>query len=405
MADPAWLTVLGIGDNGLESLTPAARRLFDASDSVIAPERVLAEIPETELDGKEVTPWTSRVHETLRNLKERRGEALTILATGDPMHFGIGATLSRVFEPEEMRILPHPSGFSLAATRLCWPLQDVACISLHGRAVGRLHAAIEPGQRILALTSNATTIGEAVAILNERGFGESKVSVLEHIGGKAERIVSFRADTMPNEGFADFNMLAIDCKPGSGAVIRPRTPGLPDDAFVHDGQMTKREARAVTLAALEPFPDAVLWDIGAGCGSVAIEWMRSARGAKAVCFEQDQNRLAMLSENAHALGVPDIKVVEGRFPESIEDKDPPDAVFIGGGLSEDAVFDAAWKALKTNGRLVANTVTLEGEAKAISLQEAHGGELVRLDVSILAKVGKMRALSPRMSVLQWRAVK
>jgi precorrin-6Y C5,15-methyltransferase (decarboxylating) len=225
------------------------------------------------------------------------------------------------------------------------------------------------------------------------------------MGGRRENQVHFRADEFAERSFSDLNTLAIWCRPEPGAALLPRIPGLPDDAFVHDGQLTKREVRATTLAALAPYPDALLWDVGAGCGSVAIEWMRAARGARATAFEQDAERLRMIAENADRLGTPRLKVVAGAAPAILGGQDAPDAVFIGGGMAIPGVFETSWAALKSQGRLVANVVTLEGELHLVDLQEKHGGELVRLDVSYLTRIGTLRALRPRMAVLQWRAVK
>ena len=405
MPHAPWLTILGIGDNGLESLTSPARLLFDQANNLIAPERVLKNTPPEALVNKKVTPWTSRIHETIRSLHERRGEAVTILATGDPFHFGIAATLVRTIPADEIITIPHPSGFSLAVNQLGWALQDVDAISLHGRAVARLQAFVEPDNQILALTSSGQTVKDAAEILVERGFEKSEITVLEHLGGKEQRIVSCLADEAAQHEFADFNMLAIRCIAGPQAKIRPRIAGLPNDAFVHDGQLTKREVRAATLAALAPYPNALLWDIGAGCGSVAIEWMRAARGAKAIAFERNETRLEMIAQNAPALGVPGLDVVAGKAPESLEGQASPDAVFIGGGLTNDGAFDAAWSALRAGGMMVANTVTLEGEAQVISLHKKYGGHLVRLDISHLTDVGRLHALEPRMSVLQWRVTK
>lgn len=400
-----WLTILGIGDDGLPSLTCAARLQFDKAQHVILPERIRERIADENLAGKKVTLWTSSIHETLRSLYEQRGEPVTILATGDPFHFGIAATLARTVALDEMITFPHPSGFSLAANRMGWALQDVDCISLHGRKVARVQPFIEPGNRILALTSNGETPKEVARLLVARGFAGSTVSVLEHMGGPDEQVVHVLADEIETHKFADFNVLAIECVAGDDAMIQPRLAGLPNEAFSHDGQLTKREVRAATLAALRPYPNALLWDIGAGCGSVAIEWMRSARGAKAIAFERDTGRLAMIAENASALGVPDLEIIDGDAPSCLKGHRPPDAIFVGGGLTTNGFFDAAWDALRPHGVLVANTVTLEGEAVLIGLQQKHGGELTRIDVSSLTSVGRLRALEPRMSVLQWQVTK
>ena len=400
-----WLTILGIGDDGLTGLTAAARLHFDQAQHIILPERVRARIADADVAGKKVTLWVSNIHETLRNLHDQRGEPVTILATGDPFHFGIAATLAKTIPSEEMITIPHPSGFSHAANRMGWALQDVDCISLHGRKVERLQPFIKPNDRVLARTSNGETPKLAAEILVQRGFGASKVSVLEHMGGPNERIIHALTHEIAAYDFADFNVLAIECIAGENAIIQPRIAGLPNDAFSHDGQLTKREVRSATLAALCPYPNATLWDIGAGCGSVAIEWMRAARGAKAIAFERDATRLAMIAENAQALGVPDMAIIDGAAPEVLQDQPAPDAVFIGGGLTSEGTFNLAWNALRSRGVLVVNTVTLEGEAMILALHQIHGGDLVRMDVSHLTKVGRMHALEPRMSVLQWQVMK
>ncbi|MBW3095746.1 precorrin-6y C5,15-methyltransferase (decarboxylating) subunit CbiE [Pseudohoeflea coraliihabitans] len=394
-----WLTILGIGDDGLDSLTPPARTLFEQARTIIAPQRVLEKI---DCGDREVIAWTFGVKETIALLKARRGTPVTVLATGDPMHFGIGATLLRNLQATEMRVLPSPSAFSLAAARLGWPLQEVAAISLHGRSVHALAAQLFPGQRILALTSTGRTVHEAAALLRQHGYGRSALSVLEHMGGRAERCLRLTAAELDEtERFADFNTLAIECLADAGSVPVGAVPGLPDQLFEHDGQLTKREIRAVTLAHLAPRPAALLWDIGAGCGSVAIEWMRAAPGARAIAIEQKSERRALIAANALALGVPTLDIREGRAPEALAGLAPPDAVFIGGGLSDAALFDALWPVLKAGGRLVANAVTVEGEARLIALQAAHGGELVRMQISRAEPVGRFHGWKPLMPVTLW----
>jgi precorrin-6Y C5,15-methyltransferase (decarboxylating) len=257
----------------------------------------------------------------------------------------------------------------------------------------------------LVLTADATTIPEVCRRLVARGFGQSHVTVLENLGGTEERITTFTAQCLPDQSFSDLNTLAISCVASPGAKAFSRQAGLPDDAFVHDGQLTKRDVRAITLAALSPAPDQLLWDVGAGCGSVAIEWMRSARGCEAIAFESDTARLSMISENADALGVPRLKIVSGEAPGTFANQPRPDAVFIGGGLGIPGVFENSWENLKPGGRMAVNVVTLEGELHLVDLQEKHGGELVRIDISVLSNIGQLRALRPRMAVLQWRALK
>jgi precorrin-6Y C5,15-methyltransferase (decarboxylating) len=328
-----------------------------------------------------------------------------VLATGDPLNYGVARKLMEIVPFEEMEIVPHLSSFSMAAARMGWPLGDCDTLTLHGRPAANLEVFIQPNVRLLALTADASTIAEVARRLVTRGYGTSEITVLENMGGPRESRVSFRADEFAERSFSDLNTLAIWCRPRAGAALLPRVPGLPDDAFIHDGQLTKSDVRAATLAALAPYPDALLWDVGAGCGSIAIEWMRAARGASAIAFEQDGERLRMIGENADRLGTPRLRVIAGEAPETFAGHQPPDAVFIGGGMGTPGVFERGWAVLKSQGRMVANVVTLEGELHLVDLQEKYGGDLVRLDVSYLSRIGALRAMKPRMSVLQWRAVK
>lgn len=404
MAKTPWLYILGVGDNGLDSLSRQAITLFEAAETVVAPARVLEEI---ETGGRDVIPWTFGVSETIELIKQRRGTPTTILATGDPMHFGIGATLRRFFDADEMIVVPSPSGFSLAAAKMGWTLQDTAQISLHGRAVEGLHVHLLPDAKILSLTSNERTIFEAVKLLTARGYGSSQVSVLEHIGGKDEKITTLKASAISEElnSFADFNVLAIACEADVSTPVLPRVSGLPDDAFEHDGQLTKREIRSVVLSFLAPYQNAVLWDVGAGCGSVSIEWMRAANGAKAIAVEENTERCAMICANARNLGVPKLEMIQGLAPASLEGLQKPDAIFIGGGLTTEGLFEACWSALDQGKRLVANAVTIESEAKLIALHEKFGGELVRMQVARAVLVGRFSGWKPFMPVTIWSVLK
>lgn len=397
-----WLTIVGIGEDGIEGLAPASRAALEAAEIIVGSERVLARA--TGLKA-ETHIWAPRLDHTLDRLPAWRGRPVVVLATGDPSNFGIARKVLARVPMDEVTILPAPSAFSLAAARLGWSLPDVEQITLHGRSAATLEPFITPAVRILALTWDRTTVAQAVERLRARGFGESELTVLEHMGGGKERALCFRASDPVPDDISDFNTLAISCIAGPEAVILPRTPGLPDASFEHDGQLTKREVRAATLAALGPYPDALLWDVGAGCGSVAIEWMRASRGARAIAFERHAERIAMAHRNAGALGVPGLEVIEGDVPQSLAGQTTPDAVFIGGAVNHDETFNTAWRALRPGGRLVANAVTLEGETALYARQGEHGGELVRIDVSQLTHVGGRRAMRPRMAVTQWRVTK
>jgi precorrin-6Y C5,15-methyltransferase (decarboxylating) len=349
--------------------------------------------------------WPQPFSAVVDMIKPLRGRSTVILATGDPMNYGVARKLLEFIPFEEMRIIPHLSAFSLAAARMGWSLPDCDTLTLHGRDAANIEAFIQPRAKLIVLTADAGTIAEVARRLLARGFEKSIITVLENMGGEREKKSSFIAGAFPKRIFSDLNTLAIECIASQGAMIWPRVAGLPDEAFIHDGQLTKREVRAVTISALAPAPDQLLWDIGAGCGSVAIEWMRSTRGCEAVAFEHNAERLKMIAENSDRLGTPRLKIVDGKAPESLLNRPAPDAVFIGGGVGVSGVFETAWQYLKPGGRLVANVVTIEGEMHLFDLQEKHGGDLARIDVSNLTKVGPYRAMKPRMSVLQWRAQK
>lgn len=397
-----WLSIIGMGEDGLAGLSPRARLLLDGAEVIAGSTRLFGLLGDTNAERHE---WPQPFSAVIDRIKPLRGRPTVVLATGDPLNYGVARKLLEIVPFAEMEIVPHLSSFSLAAARLGWPLGDCDTITLHGRPAANLEAFIQPEARILALTADASTIPEVTRRLVARGYGASEITVLENMGGLRESRASFRADEPAPRAFSDLNTLAIHCRASPGAALLPRVPGLPDDAYVHDGQITKREVRAATLAALGPYPDALLWDVGAGSGSIAIEWMRAARGARAIAFESHAERLRMIGENADRLGTPRLTVIAGEAPVSFKSQPRPDAVFIGGGMGVPGVFEESWAALRPQGRLVANVVTLEGELHLVDLQEKHGGDLVRIEVSHLARIGTLRALKPRMPVLQWRTVK
>jgi precorrin-6Y C5,15-methyltransferase (decarboxylating) len=396
-----WLTIVGIGDNGLSSITPEALSYIWQAETIVVAERL-----DTVLEGlppKTVINWAEGYRDVLDRIVSLRGTPVTIIATGDPMHFGIGSTLRRQFEPHEMRILPSPSAFSLAAARLGWALQDVEQISLHGRPVGTLVRHLQPAARILALTSDAATIREVAELVVGRGYHGSHIHVLEHMGGERERVSLLTVEDILDgaEEFADFNTIGIHLV--RAAEFQPLVPGLADDAFVHDGQITKREVRAVTLAYLMPYRNALLWDVGAGSGSISVEWMRA--GGRAVAIENKSERIEMIRQNAAEFGLSGLQIVEGEAPDALAGLKAPDAIFIGGGVTGEGLFEACWEALKPGGRLVANAVTVEGEMALASLQLQFGGDLVRMAVSRAEPVGRFSAFKPMMPVTLWSVQK
>lgn len=399
MTSGKWLSLIGIGEDG--SLSSAARHLLSTANVIYGGARHFELIGP--VSGEQRT-WPSPFSAVYDHLKALRGQEVAILATGDPQWFGIGSTLARHFPASEMRVLPSLSAFQLAASRLGWAVQDCDCISLHGRPVETLKTVLYPGARILALTSNSETPARVADILTDAGYGPSRMTVLEHMGGDAERIVEGSAEGW-REDVADFHTLAIELKPLAGARFLHQTPGLADDAFHHDGKMTKREIRAVTLAALQPHPGATLWDIGAGCGSVGIEWLRASPRGKAIGLEPHDERRQMADLNALELGVPQFDVRNASAPDGLDGLPAPDAIFIGGGLTTDGLVQTCHKALKSGGRLVANAVTLEGEAVLQQAWQEFGGELTRLSVHRASAVGGLTGWRPLMPVTQWSFVK
>lgn len=349
--------------------------------------------------------WQSPFERSVDAILERRGTPVVVLASGDPFLYGVGATLSRRVAAEEMHTIPAPSAFSLAASRLGWPLQEVTTISLHGKPVDLIRPHLHPGRRILALTSDEQGPGELAALLAATGFGQSRLTVLEALGGPREQQRSALAADFDLAGIAPLNVCAIDIAAGEGARILPLTAGLEDDLFEHDGQITKREIRAITLSALAPRHGELLWDIGAGSGSVGIEWMLADPSLKAIAVEQSPERAARIARNTYAFGVPYLAVVEGAAPDALRGLPAPDAIFLGGGGSEAGVIDTVIAALKRGGRLVANAVTLEMEAVLLAEHLKRGGSLTRIEISRAQPVGGMSGWRPAMPVTQWRWTK
>jgi precorrin-6Y C5,15-methyltransferase (decarboxylating) len=353
----------------------------------------------------DVRSWSSPFDSSMAEVRALRGRKVAVLASGDPFLHGVGATLARVIEAAEMTVIPAPSAFSLAAARLGWPLQKIETVSLHGKSIDLLRPLLHPGRRVLALTSDGDGPAAIAKLLAENGFGGSKLTVLEALAGPDERVMTQIAEDFVSSGFNSLNVVAVEVDAGRDARILPLAPGLDDLLFEHDGQITKREIRALTLSALSPRRGELLWDIGAGSGSVSIEWMLADPSMRAIAIEADAERAARIGRNASACGVPALTIVEGRAPEALAGLPKPDAIFIGGGGSDPGVLEFAINALPAGGRLVANAVTLEMEALLLARHEEYGGNLLRLSVSRAAPVGAMTGWRPTMPVTQWKWVK
>jgi precorrin-6Y C5,15-methyltransferase (decarboxylating) len=398
-----WLTIVGIGEDGVAGLGEEARAAVAGAALVAGGRRHLA-LAEG-LSGGELMAWPSPVAAGVAAVIARRGEKVAVLASGDPFCWGIGALLAEAVGLGEMRCLPAPSCFALACARLRWAGQNVEKLSFCGRPVETLAALLHPGTRILALSADATTPATVAALLRARGFGASTMHVMEALGGAAERVRSVTAEGFGLNDIHPLNLLALEVRADRDARIIPLAGGLPDNLFEHDGQFTRREMRAITLSSLAPRRGETLWDIGAGAGSIGIEWMLRHPANRAVAIEAHPERAARIARNAASLGVPGLRVVEGRAPDALAGLAPPDAVFLGGGAHLAGVIDMAWETLPPDGRIVANAVTLETEAALIAARARLGGTLLRVGVERLDGVGTMHAFRPGMTVTQWVASK
>jgi precorrin-6B C5,15-methyltransferase / cobalt-precorrin-6B C5,C15-methyltransferase len=408
-ASPRWLSIVGIGEDGVDGLSPVACGLVSGAAIVFGGKRHLA-LAAPLIRGA-ARPWPSPFDHVVAEVLAQRGRQVCVLASGDPFMHGVGAVLARHVDVLEMLVMPAPSAFSLAAARLGWALQETTLVSLHARALDLVRPHLQPGARVIALTSDGAAPAALARLLDHIGFGGSRFVVLEALGGPRERIRETTAAAFDLRDVDALNTVAIDVVAAPGARVIPRAAGLPDGLFEHDGQITKREIRAVTLSALAPRRGELLWDIGAGAGSVAVEWMLADPTLRAVAIEARADRAARIRRNAAAFGVPALDVVEGEAPAALANLSRPDAIFIGGGAGDAGVLDAAVTALRSGGRLVVNAVTLATEGVLLARHAALGGELTRIAVSRAGPVGR-DALSqsplawrPAMPVIQWTWVK
>ena len=410
-----WLRVIGIGEDGWDDLTADAQDLLYESEIVLGGERHLKMLPK-DWEGERII-WSSPIREAVSKIVSWRPEdsagaqKVAIMASGDPLCYGIATKLLRHLPIEEIWIKPALTTFSLMCSRIGWSLPDVETLTIHGRPVEMLHPFVQPGAKLLILSKGEESPKQAAELLSARGFGKSKITVLEHLGGTKERQFSGQADSWNHPEGAALNAMAIECIPENNANVLSRNPGLPDEIFLHDGQLTKREIRAVALSKLMPVVDHLLWDVGAGCGSVSIEWMRTNPRCRAVAIEKSKSRLKLIEQNSQELGVPMLQIISGSAPEVLADLPAPDAVFIGGGLSSGNLLQTCWSALRPGGRLVANAVTLEGEQKLLQWQNENAGksgasgDLTRLSISRAEKIGKFQGWKEMRSVIQLAVIK
>ncbi|MGX9147448.1 precorrin-6y C5,15-methyltransferase (decarboxylating) subunit CbiE [Mesorhizobium sp. 128a] len=398
-----WLSIVGIGEDGLAGLGDEAKRLIAEAEIIFGGKRHLGLVASLAKD--EPRSWPVPFDPGMADVLALAGRRVCVLASGDPFFHGVGATLARKVRPEQMHVIPAPSAISLAAARLGWPLQDIETVSLHGRPLDLIRPLLQPNARILALTSDGDAPAAIARLLTELDFGASRLTVLEALGGPDEMQRSARADAFDLGDINPLNVLALELESTPEARILPLAVGRADHLFEHDGQITKHDIRAMTLAALAPRRGELLWDIGAGSGSIGIEWMLAHPSMRAIAIEADKDRAVRIARNAAHCGVPGLVVVEGSAPKALHKLETPDAIFIGGGGSDIGVLNAAIKALPSGGRLVANAVTLEMEALLLAQHTKRGGDLTRIAISRASPVGSMQAWRPAMPVTQWSWMK
>lgn len=394
------IDIIGIGEDGVEGLTPISQSIIADAEILVGGERHLDMIEST---ARKIS-WGSGLNHGIDEIKANKDKRVVVLATGEPLWFGIGTTLLRHFERDEVMIYPTPGAFSLAAARMGWVIPDCECMTIHGRALENLNRYVCDKAKILILSRDGKSPVEVANLLAKYGYGETKITVFEHMGGADEKRLDGTAVGW-TASVANLNTIALDCVASRDARRLPLSCGLEDDLFEHDGQLTKREVRAVTLSSLAPQAGELLWDVGAGCGSIAIEWMRTHPSCKAIAVEQNDKRRSMIAHNGASLGVPNLEIVDGTAPDDLVGLPTPDAIFVGGGISIPGLLETCWHALKTGGRLVANTVTLEAEREMLHFAHKFGGKLTRIAISREENVGRLTALKPMAPVLQLCVVK
>jgi precorrin-6Y C5,15-methyltransferase (decarboxylating) len=393
MADP-WLTIIGIGEDGLAGLSEASRKALNDAETVFGGERHLALAGMTGRGRPWPVPFDAEV------VLSCRGRPTAVLASGDPFWHGAGASLAEKLGSDEWIAYPAPSTFSLVAARLGWRLESVACLGLHAAPFERLVPHLARDARIICLMRDATAVGDLAKWLTERGWGASILWTLAALGGSRESIDQHRADLFADDLAEKLVAVAVLARGTQGI---PRNSGLSDDLFVHDGQITKRPVRALVLSALAPRCGERLWDVGAGSGSISVEW--ALCGGTATAIEAREDRAGNISSNAAAFGLSHrITVITGTAPEALAALEAPDAVFIGGGL-DIAMFDAIWSRIAPGARIVAHAVTLETEALLGELHQRHGGELMRVEIAYAAPLGRYRSWEAARPVVQWSAVR
>jgi precorrin-6Y C5,15-methyltransferase (decarboxylating) len=398
----AQIVVVGIGADGWPGLSEQARHAILAADEVVGSSRQLDLLP---AGAPQARTWPSPIAALIDDLVAREEGTVCVLASGDPMLHGIGATLAGRLPKGRLVVISHASTFSLVCARIGWPAADVELVSAVAHPTDVVARVLQPGRRAVVYSTGVDGAARLARVLCDHGYGASAFVVMEQLGGQAERLIASTASEWGDRPADPLHSIAIECSRDQDRPLLTLVPGLPDCAYESDGALTKRHVRAATVAALAPTPGGLLWDIGAGSGSIAIEWLRAERSARAIAIEARDDRAERIARNATKLGVPSLTVVVGDAPAILAELDSPDAVFIGGGLTTPGVLDTAWEALAAGGRIAANAVTLEGEQALILARAAHGGELVKLEVSHAEPIGSFTAWRPALPVVQWSSEK
>jgi precorrin-6Y C5,15-methyltransferase (decarboxylating) len=397
------VTVVGVGADGWSGMPAHARHEVEQAEVLVGGRRHLAVVPDT---GAERVPWRAALREQLADLAGRHADRrLVVLASGDPLLSGVATTAVELLGAERVRVVPAVSSVALARARLGWSAESTDVVSLVGRDPAILRRHLSPGRRVIVLSGDGETPAAVGDLLSQAGYGASRMTVLSDLGGQDEAREERSASAWVGRDAPGLNVVCVECRALAGTPLRPTVPGLPDDAFEHDGQLTKRDLRASALARLAPVAGHLLWDVGAGAGSVAVEWMRTDPRCRAVAVEAQPARAARIGRNAVLLGVPGLHVVTGRAPDALAELPAPDAVFVGGGASRPGVLEACWAALRPGGRLVVHAVTLETEHLLHAWYRDRGGELTRLVVERAEPLGGFSGWSPARAVVQWAVTK
>nr|WP_241839924.1 precorrin-6y C5,15-methyltransferase (decarboxylating) subunit CbiE [Frankia sp. CcI49] len=420
------VTVVGIGEDGWDGLADAAREALAGADVVLGGARQLAlvagRVRATEAWPRDLAAAAAALPDT------HAGRRLVVLASGDPMHYGVGGTLTRALGPSRVRVLPAPSSISLACARLGWPVEEVTVVSTLGRPYAAIGPELRADARVLVLTGDEDGADRVHRLVTERNLA-AELTVLERLGGPHERVHVHQAGPAALPRHDRLAIVAVRCAPGERRAGAGQVPGLPDETFTTDGVLTKQEVRAITLAALAPAPGELLWDVGAGSGGITTEWLRADRRCRVVAIEPRADRAAHVRANAERLAgvvaspagpagpaampaaagaragsgaaAGRLRLVEGRAPDVLAGLPTPDAVFVGGGASIPGVIDACLAALPPGGRLVVNAVTIETEAVLVDWHRRAGGRLRRIAISHAEPVGSFTAFRSALPVTQW----